>query len=95
MSLTLEAVKNIADLARLDLTQEEMESYRAQLSKILAYFDVLNNLDTSEVPPDFNVSRLNVSLRADEINPSFIIEDLMRNAPQVEEDQFRVPPIFE
>ena len=95
MSLTLEEVRNIADLARLDLTQEELESYRAQLSNILAYFDVLNNLDTSEVPLDFNISTLAVTLRTDEINLDDLIKDLMQDAPLVEEDQFRVPPIFE
>jgi aspartyl-tRNA(Asn)/glutamyl-tRNA(Gln) amidotransferase subunit C len=95
MSLTLEEVKSIANLARLRMTPEELESYRAQLSEILEYFDFLNKLDTSEVPSDPSYIKVINKPRIDEPMPGFTLKDLIQNAAQVDEEQFSVPPVFD
>ena len=97
MSLTLEEVQHIAQLARLNLSPQEMERYRQQLSAILEYATRLQELDTSHIPPTASVlpSTLHSALRADETAVSLELKQLLSNAPQSEENQFRVPPVFE
>jgi aspartyl-tRNA(Asn)/glutamyl-tRNA(Gln) amidotransferase subunit C len=95
MSLTLEEVQHIADLARLKLTEEELSRYRDQLSAILDYFQQLQAIPTDEIPPTTSGLDLKSTLREDRVRPGLDLEDLMVNAPEVEDDQFRVPPIFE
>jgi len=95
MSLTLEEVQHIANLARLELSDEELERYRGQLSSILDYFQQLQALNTEHIPPTTGISADQALLRTDEIRPSLDLGDLLQNAPEVEENQFRVPPVFE
>jgi aspartyl-tRNA(Asn)/glutamyl-tRNA(Gln) amidotransferase subunit C len=95
MSLTIEEVQHIANLARLELSDEELERYRGQLSSILDYFQQLQTLDTESIPPTTSVSADEAPLRTDEARSGLAPNDLLQNAPQVEEGQFRVPPIFE
>lgn len=95
MSLTHEQVDHIARLARLELSREERERYRQQLSAILDYFQRLQELDTDDIPPTSRVVESEGRLRPDEPQPSLPRQDLLTNAPQVENDQFRVPPILE
>lgn len=95
MSLTLEQVQHIANLARLELSAEELERYRGQLSSILAYFEQLQALDTEDIPPTTTISADESRLRPDEARPGLTLTDLLGNAPEVDENQFRVPPIFE
>ncbi|MFZ5808434.1 MAG: Asp-tRNA(Asn)/Glu-tRNA(Gln) amidotransferase subunit GatC [Chloroflexota bacterium] len=95
MSLTHEQVDHIARLARLELSREERERYRQQLSAILDYFQRLQELDTDDIPPTSRVVESEGRLRPDEPQPSLPRQDLLANAPHVEKDQFRVPPILE
>ncbi len=95
VTLTIAEVEHIADLARLDLTEEEIARFSQQLSAILEYFDQLRALDTSAIPPTSSVLPARSVLRADEPSPGLDQEDLFRNAPLVDEDQFRVPPVLE
>ena len=95
MSLLLEEVIHIADLARLKLTQEELEKYCVQLSAILNYAARLQEVDTSYIPPTFSVLPPRSVLRNDEPGQPLDIQDLLRNAPQVDASQFRVPPVLE
>jgi len=94
MSLTLQEVEHIANLARLDLTDDEKARYREQLSAILDYFAQLRDLDTTAIPPTSSVAPHSV-LREDEPRPGLSPEELLRNAPQTEAGQFRVPPVLE
>ncbi|MFQ5615639.1 MAG: Asp-tRNA(Asn)/Glu-tRNA(Gln) amidotransferase subunit GatC [Anaerolineales bacterium] len=94
MSLTLEEVEHIANLARLNLTAEEKARYREQLSAVLAYFSKLQELDTERIPPTSSVLPSRTVLRADESRPGLGAETLMRGAPETEGDQFKVPPIL-
>jgi aspartyl-tRNA(Asn)/glutamyl-tRNA(Gln) amidotransferase subunit C len=95
MILTLTEVEHIANLARLELTDEEKEQYRLQLSAILEYAARLQNLDTSQIPPTSSVLPPRSALRPDVASPSLDIKDVLRNAPQAENDQFRVPPVLD
>jgi len=95
MALTLDEVKHIAELARLKLTDEELEHYRGQLSSILEHVARLQALDTAGIPPTFSVLPAHNALRADEARPGLTTEQLLRNAPQKEANQFIVPPVLE
>ncbi len=95
MSLTLEEVEHIASLARLELTAEEKERYRQQLSAILDYARRLQEVDTTGIPPTSSVLPARSRLREDRVEPSLTPAELLRNAPHAEKDQFRVPPVIE
>jgi aspartyl-tRNA(Asn)/glutamyl-tRNA(Gln) amidotransferase subunit C len=95
MSLTRDEVEHIAALARLQLTDEELEKYRQQLSAILEYAARLQEVDTSGIAPTSSVLPPRSVLRADEARPGLPLEEVLQNAPKVESKQFRVPPVLE
>lgn len=95
MTLTLAEVDHIAQLARLKLTAAERELYRQQLSAILEYAARLQKLDTSGIPPTASVLPPRSVLREDEPRPGLLVGDVLKNAAQTEENQFRVPPVLE
>ncbi len=82
-----------AHLARLNLREEEEELYSKQLEEILNYFQKLQELDTSNVEPMAHVLPLNNVWREDEIKKSMEQELILKNAPQVENNCFKVPKI--
>jgi len=95
MALSKQDVEHIALLARLHLSEEELTRYQAQLSNILEHVGALQQLDTKDVPPmrgaEFEDSRLRVDAAGDPMPRG----DLLRNAPDVEDNQFRVPPVLD
>lgn len=95
MALSKKDVENIAHLARLHLSEEEKERYREQLSDILEHVSALNKVDTTDVPPMSTVIVENSRLREDVPGEPMPREDLLRNAPDVESEQFRVPPVLD
>jgi aspartyl-tRNA(Asn)/glutamyl-tRNA(Gln) amidotransferase subunit C len=96
MSLTLAEVEHIADLARLELTADEKEQYREQLSAILDYAARLLAVNTSpNLPVDSILPSASSRLRPDVAIAGLDLESLLANAPQVEDGQFRVPPILD
>ncbi len=95
MPLSREDVEHIALLARLHLTDEEKERYREQLSNILDYISKLQELDTRDIEPMSSVVVEQSRLRADEAGPAMPREDLLRNAPDKADEQFRVPPVLD
>lgn len=95
MSLTRAEVEHIARLARLELTEEELSRFGEQLSSILDYAARLREVDTSTIPPTASVLNAGLPLREDVPAPSLDVTAVLRNAPQVEENQFRVPPVLE
>jgi aspartyl-tRNA(Asn)/glutamyl-tRNA(Gln) amidotransferase subunit C len=95
MTLTLEEVEHIAELARLNLTKEEKALYREQLSDILDYFAQLQSLDTADIPPTSSVLPAHSVLRTDSPRPGLSTEELLNNAPDAEGNQFRVPPVLD
>jgi aspartyl-tRNA(Asn)/glutamyl-tRNA(Gln) amidotransferase subunit C len=95
MSLTLSEVDHIAELARLKLTDEEEQRFRQQLSDILEYAARLQAIDTSQTLPGPARQLAGSVLRADVPAPSLELKDVLANAPQAEDGQFRVPPVLE
>ncbi len=95
MPLTLEEVEHIAALARLELSPAEKEHYRSQLSAILGHIRKLQELDTRAIPPTASILETASPLRADEAHPGLETSELLANAPQTSQDQFKVPPVFE
>ena len=95
MKLSLSEVEHIAELARLDLTAEEKEQYRQQLSAILDHVAQLQQLDTQGIPPTSSVLTSGSRLREDQPAPGLALEGLLANAPAVKKDQFKVPPVLE
>ncbi len=95
MSLTAQEVQHIAKLARLELTEEQQEHYREQLSAILDYIEKLKTLDTTDVLPTAGGGLTQMSLRPDESRPGLSTSALLENAPDTEQDQFKIPPVFE
>ncbi len=93
--LSREEVLHIAHLARLELTEEEIEEYRKQLSAILDYFERLKEVDTEGIPPTASVLPPRTVLREDEPQQGLSREELLANAPDVEDGQFRVPPVLD
>ena len=93
--ITREDVLHIAALARLELTEAEVEEYQRQLSAVLEYFSRLQRVDTGDIPPTASVLPPRSVLRPDEPRPGLSREALLSNAPEVEDGQFRVPPVFE
>ncbi|MDQ6695726.1 MAG: Asp-tRNA(Asn)/Glu-tRNA(Gln) amidotransferase subunit GatC [Chloroflexota bacterium] len=93
--LTPEEVRHVAMLARLGITETEVESLRSQMTQVLDYIAVLQEVDTSSVAPTAQIlSHLNVS-RADERRPSLPPKLALQNAPDMEEGFFSVPAVFE
>ncbi len=95
MILTNKEVDHIAHLARLRLTQAEVELYREQLSAILDYAGRLQMVDTQAISPTSNVLALKSVLRPDEPCSELTQDELLKNAPQVDQGCFRVPPVLE
>jgi aspartyl-tRNA(Asn)/glutamyl-tRNA(Gln) amidotransferase subunit C len=95
MKLSREEVLHIALLARLGLTEEEVEKASQQLSNILENFEVLQEVDTGDVPPTAQSIVLNNVLREDEACESFPREQILSNAPQEDEDSFKVNAVLE
>lgn len=95
MSVTLEEVRDIAELAKLELTDEEVETYAKQLSAILEYFDHLASVDTTGVDAIASVLPLSSVLREDTAKPALDPEVAVANAPESQDNQFRVHAVLE
>jgi aspartyl-tRNA(Asn)/glutamyl-tRNA(Gln) amidotransferase subunit C len=95
MKLTREEVLHIARLARVALTEAEITRMQEQLSNLLDHFEVLQKVDTENVPPTAQSVSLQSVMRADEILPSLPADDVLANAPRREDDYFRVRAVLE
>ncbi|AFY76143.1 MAG: Asp-tRNA(Asn)/Glu-tRNA(Gln) amidotransferase subunit GatC [Hydrococcus sp. C42_A2020_068] len=92
--LDRQQVQKIAHLARLEITPEEEEQFATQLSSILEYFEQLSELDTKNVPPTTRAIETSNITRPDETIPYPNREVLLKQAPEIEGDFFRVPQIL-
>jgi aspartyl-tRNA(Asn)/glutamyl-tRNA(Gln) amidotransferase subunit C len=95
MSISKEQVAHVAKLARLAFTDDELERFSDQLTKILAYADQVSALATDDVPPTAHALPLKNILRDDVVTPSLSQEKALSTAPEVEQDRFKVPRIME
>lgn len=95
MGLTREEVLHIAHLARVGLSDEDVAKFQVQLSEILTHFDLLAQLDTEGVEPTAYPLALESVMRDDEVRPSLPKDEVLANAPVVEEGAFRVRAVLE
>ncbi|HET7529122.1 MAG TPA: Asp-tRNA(Asn)/Glu-tRNA(Gln) amidotransferase subunit GatC [Candidatus Saccharimonadales bacterium] len=93
--LSREDVLKLAALSKLRLSDEEIESLRGQLSEILSYVEVLNSVDTAGLSPTYQVTGLkNVSRPDEEKDYGYKPDELLKNAPAVEDNQFKVKRVL-
>ena len=95
MKLSHEQVKHIAQLARMGLDEAEIEKFRSQVSAILDSFDVLNQVDTTDILPATHSIPLHNIFRKDEAHASYPQEEILANAPEREGSFFKVQSILE
>jgi aspartyl-tRNA(Asn)/glutamyl-tRNA(Gln) amidotransferase subunit C len=95
MKLSGEEVKRLALLARLGLSEDDVERFREQLSNILDNFEILQQVDTANAAPTAHSIALENILRDDESTPSLPAEEVLSNAPKREEDYFKVRAVLE
>ena len=95
MPLERSQVKHIASLARIGLTEDEVQLFGEQLSQILEQFEVLNELDTTGVTPTGHAGGLQSVMREDLAQDSLDSEDVLKNAPRREGEFFRGNAVLE
>ncbi len=95
MPLSLAEVQHIAELAKLELTEEEQARFREQLSAVLDYAAALHQADTAAIPPTATVLPLRTVLRDDVPRPSLPREELLASAAEQEAGCFKVPAVLE
>ena len=99
MKISREDVLQVAELAYLELSEAEIEKYRAQIDEILEYIGKLNELDTTNVEPMAQVladdQTADATLREDLVVPCAVAEEVLRHAPDPESPYFRVPKVIE
>jgi aspartyl-tRNA(Asn)/glutamyl-tRNA(Gln) amidotransferase subunit C len=94
MKISRAEVEHIANLARLELAEDEIEQLQTDLSQILEYVDQLNEVDTTGVLPTAHVVAQEDVLRQDVARHSLSTEEVLANAPETEEGYFRVHAVL-
>ena len=99
MKISREDVLRVAELAYLDLSEAELETYRAQIDEILEYISKLNELNTANVQPMAQVltddQTADATLREDLVVPCAVADEVLQHAPDPEAPYFRVPKVIE
>ncbi len=95
MAISREEVEHVARLARLELTPDEIELFREQLSAVLERAERIQSLSLDDVPPTAHPVELKNVWREDVVHGSDVTEAVLTNAPEREEQFFRVPRILE
>ena len=95
MKISMHEVEYVANLAYLELDHEEKEKLTEQLNSILEYIDKLNELDTANVEPTSHVLSIVNAFADDRVENSYPRETILENAPQREDNYFKVPRIVE
>ncbi|MEH7443077.1 Asp-tRNA(Asn)/Glu-tRNA(Gln) amidotransferase subunit GatC [Bacillus sp. JJ1122] len=88
-------VKHVAHLARLAITEEEANTFTKQLDKIISFAEQLNELDTTNVEPTAHVLEIKNVMREDKSNQGLPREEVLKNAPEHQDGQIKVPGIME
>ncbi len=95
MSITAKEIEWVAQLARLKLTPEELETYGEQLRSIVDYIDLLKEVNTDDVEPLAHPLALENVFREDEPRESLSNEEALANAPERKKEYFSVPDVLE
>ncbi|MEI7590838.1 MAG: Asp-tRNA(Asn)/Glu-tRNA(Gln) amidotransferase subunit GatC [Deltaproteobacteria bacterium] len=95
MKIDKAEVTHVANLARLEFSEEEKDKFTHQLNNILSYMEKLNQVDTDGIAPTTHAVELQNAFREDIVKPSLSNEMVMANAPDKAGDCFRVPKVIE
>lgn len=95
MKLSKDEVKHMALLARLGLSEDDIEKFQHQLSDILENFEILNQVDTANLPPTAQSISLENVFRPDEPHPSLPVNEVLANAPDEEDNSFKIKAVLE
>ncbi len=95
MSIDLETVKRVADLARLNLSEEEAQVMQKDMASILDYAQRLDAIDVEGVEPTFFVAPQENVFREDQVSPSRDVEEVLSNAPSRIARYFRLPKVVD
>lgn len=88
-------IKYVANLARIRLTEAEINNFKGQFADILSYMEKLNKVDTAKVPPTSHILPVKNIFREDQVDESLPPEKALNNAPQKKGNLFKVPRIVE
>jgi aspartyl-tRNA(Asn)/glutamyl-tRNA(Gln) amidotransferase subunit C len=94
MSVTNNDVKKIAELARLEFTDKEIENYTSEMNQILGYVEKLNELDTENIEPLSHPIENNNVFRDDVMHQSTDRNEALKNAPDSTSEHFKVPKVI-
>lgn len=92
--ISIDEVKHVANLARLAITEEEAEKFTKQLDSIITFAEQLNELDTENVEPTSHVLDIKNVLREDVPQKGLPRAEVLKNAPEEQDGQFKVPSIL-
>jgi len=95
MKISKDDVIKVSELARLEFKEEEVEKFTQQLGNILEHIEKLNELDTDNVEPTSHVLDISTPLREDKVVEWLSTEEVLKNAPESEDDFFVVPQVIE
>ncbi len=95
MAVTIKDVEHIAQLAKLNFSEEEKANFTDQFNQILTFMEKLNELDTKNVEPLSQVIELQNVLREDKVVPSLPTEEALKNAPAKTDRFFKVPKVID
>ncbi|HOP99298.1 MAG TPA: Asp-tRNA(Asn)/Glu-tRNA(Gln) amidotransferase subunit GatC [Acetivibrio clariflavus] len=95
MKISKDIIEHVANLARLNLTEEEKSALASDMEQIISYVDKLNELDTSNVEPTNHVIPITNVFREDKAEASYPREKILANAPSSQDGCFKVPKIVE
>ncbi len=95
MAVDKDTVRRVARLARLAVAEERLEPMTRELNGILKWVEQLQEIDTRDVPPMTSVAQMKLKMRDDVVTDGGYAADLMKNAPDGEDDFFTVPKVVE
>lgn len=93
--ISVDQVKHVAHLARLAITEEEANTFTKQLDSIISFAEQLNELDTTNVEPTSHVLEIKNVMREDRSQQGLPREEVLKNAPEHQDGQIKVPGIME
>lgn len=95
MNISKDTVKYVANLARIELNDNLLDTFAAQLNDIIHYIDQLKEVDVSKITPTAHILDIKNVKRKDTLSPSLDSKEVIRNAPAKENTSFRVPKVIE
>jgi aspartyl-tRNA(Asn)/glutamyl-tRNA(Gln) amidotransferase subunit C len=95
MKITRVEVEHVARLARLELSEAELDTFTVQMDSILAYVEKLNALDTDGIVPTSHAVPMENAFRPDQLRDAIGVDNALLNAPNHAESFFRVPKVIE